>query len=708
MRPPRRVLLIAQHLRALGLTFFSASLLCALVACLCPEASAQAQAQAQAQGQTRRLRNPTDLPSPSPAPRRDVTKRLAVKYLSTTVPNPAAAQPDQVRLRVYAEPDSPGALVGPSVRVRPGDTLRLRLENQLPPDKCIAADDHNVPTCFNTTNLHMHGWHISPGGNSDNVLLQIGPGTVFDYEFHLPVDHPAGTYWYHSHKHGATALQVSSGMAGALIVDGVRPLKLEKRGNEWVRDGEADIDTILKDRSGPLDERLLVFQQLAYSCKDEWGNFTWDCAAKNCSPARQRDAGGNPVGDCASPGKWVARTGGIESYSEQQFGMTTWQTSGRFTLINGTVQPLIEARAGKVERWRTIHAGVQDTINLRVTKSTYTGPEGAQPAGLLQNLAGQEGWVNKFCAGGRDVQQLEFAADGLTRHRIADKTQNVLQPGYRSDFLVAFPEPGYYCVLDDAMTTPNARIKSENNLVDDRRLLALVSVGPGSNVPWDGQRQYIVNALLDANKDLPEPARAALRNMDVSFYSPHDPIPASAVTGQQSLVFSVDFTPPSELRFGVNHQPYKPDRIDRQMQVGDVDDWTLQSISIAGHPFHIHVNPFQVVDVLKLNPATKKWSSLYDLSYEGCLKEEKGDPQYCDQKNVFRDTLFVKPGDSTGTDYRVVVRSRYERYIGDFVLHCHILDHEDFGMMQNVRIVPRAIEGAAPAQASGHGRGGHH
>jgi FtsP/CotA-like multicopper oxidase with cupredoxin domain len=34
----------------------------------------------------------------------------------------------------------------------------------------------------------------------------------------------------------------------------------------------------------------------------------------------------------------------------------------------------------------------------------------------------------------------------------------------------------------------------------------------------------------------------------------------------------------------------------------------------------------------------------------------------------------------------VVVRTRYQRYIGEYVLHCHILDHEDRGMMQNVRI----------------------
>lgn len=42
---------------------------------------------------------------------------------------------------------------------------------------------------------------------------------------------------------------------------------------------------------------------------------------------------------------------------------------------------------------------------------------------------------------------------------------------------------------------------------------------------------------------------------------------------------------------------------------------------------------------------------------------------------------LVPPG-----QYTVVVRTRYQRHIGDFVLHCHILDHEDQGMMQNVRI----------------------
>ena len=57
------------------------------------------------------------------------------------------------------------------------------------------------------------------------------------------------------------------------------------------------------------------------------------------------------------------------------------------------------------------------------------------------------------------------------------------------------------------------------------------------------------------------------------------------------------------------------------------------------------------------------------------------DPQYVGLKGVWKDTLWIKP------NYTVTIRTRYERYIGDFVLHCHILDHEDRGMMQNVAIV---------------------
>ncbi|MEI9992858.1 MAG: multicopper oxidase domain-containing protein [Rhizomicrobium sp.] len=145
-------------------------------------------------------------------------------------------------------------------------------------------------------------------------------------------------------------------------------------------------------------------------------------------------------------------------------------------------------------------------------------------------------------------------------------------------------------------------------------------------------------------------------------------------------------------------RPYAPDRIDRKPVLGSVDEWKLQSLFVS-HPFHIHVNPFQVVAIY--DPAGKDVSApgaVDDYALDANGKPIKGtpDPQYPGLKGVWKDTLWVKnvndpngptPGASIGM-YMIVIRTRYERYIGEFVLHCHILDHEDQGMMQNVEIVP--------------------
>ncbi len=96
-----------------------------------------------------------------------------------------------------------GSVPGPTWRVHPGDRIEVRLVNRI-----------DAPT-----NLHTHGLHVSPEGNSDNPFLSIEPGESFDYEFELPADHPPGTYWYHPHRHGLVADQIFAGLYGAIIVD---------------------------------------------------------------------------------------------------------------------------------------------------------------------------------------------------------------------------------------------------------------------------------------------------------------------------------------------------------------------------------------------------------------------------------------------------------------------------------------------------------
>jgi FtsP/CotA-like multicopper oxidase with cupredoxin domain len=94
-----------------------------------------------------------------------------------------------------------GSFPGPTLVVDPGDRIDLRLVNRLP----------------EATNLHTHGFHVSPEGNSDNVLLHIEPGETFDFRFDIPRDHAPGLNWYHPHHHGHGTRQMFGGMAGAVV-----------------------------------------------------------------------------------------------------------------------------------------------------------------------------------------------------------------------------------------------------------------------------------------------------------------------------------------------------------------------------------------------------------------------------------------------------------------------------------------------------------
>jgi suppressor of ftsI len=95
--------------------------------------------------------------------------------------------------------------VGPTLRVAPGETLRVKLQNEL----------------MQHTNIHYHGMHVSPNGNSDNIFLMVLPGQTFDYELQIPADHDPGTFWYHSHMHMDSESQVFGGLSGVLIVEGL-------------------------------------------------------------------------------------------------------------------------------------------------------------------------------------------------------------------------------------------------------------------------------------------------------------------------------------------------------------------------------------------------------------------------------------------------------------------------------------------------------
>jgi len=94
------------------------------------------------------------------------------------------------------------------------------------------------------------------------------------------------------------------------------------------------------------------------------------------------------------------------------------------------------------------------------------------------------------------------------------------------------------------------------------------------------------------------------------------------------------------------------------MKLNTVEEWTLTNTSRDYHPFHIHIQPFQV---LSINDAPVKGVD-------------------------YRDTVPIPPM-VNGVPGTVVIRQRYTDFTGRFVIHCHILFHEDNGMMAPVQVV---------------------
>ena len=233
--------------------------------------------------------------------------------------------------------------------------------------------------------------------------------------------------------------------------------------------------------------------------------------------------------------------------------------------------------------------------------------------------------------------------------------------------------------------------------------------------------------------------------------------------------------------FLINGQEYAEDRVDRVVRLGTAEEWRLESANssanAAGHPFHIHVNPFeQIVPGVTAGPFLTKTTDptptctapaadttkLVDLCFSsqagyhvgdtitvsgltvsaqqftstttvaatttmgkllrdlniamaglcpsgfqavldaqgkvvlpssGCglvtisVSNQGGnqDPRW-NWKNgivdhIWRDTLLVPAGGAE------VVRMRFRDFTGETVFHCHIVDHEDQGMMKNILIL---------------------
>lgn len=568
-----------------------------------------------------------------------------------TLYNPWTLSDDKVELRSFIGSGAKaGDFVAPTIRVAPGQRLNIRIDNRLEPCTDKQRADH---ACFNDSNLHTHGLWVSPSGNSDNVMVSIAPGSSHEYQYDVPADHPAGTFWYHPHAHGAGFVQVGSGMAGALIVTGNRLPTTT---------GPGDIDVLLRDERGlPFAERVMVFQQIDYGCLDAKGVI-----------GGKRDKDGNPLRPFTCS---AGEIGTVESF-DHDWG---WRRSGRYTGINGKVEPqLAAAKAGAFERWRLINAGRGENMRMRLYRLDPAAPP-------LRTVRGEEQieWRKRYCTGPA-LPMWQIALDGLTRSDVRMVDEAVLFPGERVDVIARLPEAGLYCMVNDT-----SRDDIDKTFPNPPRMIALVEAKGAGTGPSDADALLQSQLVNSAQEALAAPDRAAVRarvvadlkdGMKLTSFVWHRPIEAKEVSGYREAILSIVETANDAL-FRVNGRDYDHRRIDAVLPLGKAEEWRAAAL-VEDHPLHIHVNPFQIVSITDASGA--------DLTDP---KSPAFDPDYAGLKGEWKDTVFVKE------NARIAFRTRYERFTGDFLIHCHIMYHGDHGMMQNLRI---AAEGEEMPSHAGH------
>jgi hypothetical protein len=180
--------------------------------------------------------------------------------------------------------------------------------------------------------------------------------------------------------------------------------------------------------------------------------------------------------------------------------------------------------------------------------------------------------------------------------------------------------------------------------------------------------------------DVREKIAADLDNeLGLASFVPHHDLLASPPSRTRQITFAMQEPYTAVGIDGQTPQPYDPNKMHHTLTLDEIEDWVLNSESGGVHPFHIHVNPFQIVSAVD--------SAGADLTMDP-------NSQYYGLNGIWKDTLAVQ------SNVTIRVRTQYRRWTGAFVMHCHILDHEDRGMMQNVCI---DVPGGTDCQAlAGH------
>ena len=296
--------------------------------------------------------------------------------------------------------------------------------------------------------------------------------------------------------------------------------------------------------------------------------------------------------------------------------------------VNGQLNPVIRLRPGETQVWNLAATGAFGGYNLAITDGQLQNPW----QGTLLTLDGN--------AEGAKPLNMPLTADPA---RMQDRVANTLiMSGNRLTLAVTAPQQAGTYYLIDGWGGNNDYLVDANN-----------------------QQGYLILATIDVSGK-PETRPAPVFTADAPDYSLFN----APVDKRRRFEFSIKDAASGKDPEGflINGQPFGSDTMP-QLQIGTVEEWTLvnvttgtgQNTNQANHPFHIHQGNFIVTAINDVPVDPNVTSPINSLNYI-----------------TPRDTVNIPINGS------VKIKFTVDDYPGKYVFHCHILKHEDQGMMDPV------------------------
>lgn len=339
-----------------------------------------------------------------------------------------------------------------------------------------------------------------------------------------------------------------------------------------------------------------------------------------------------------------------ESCREQTLSVNSFLTVTQDspTLINGKLRPRIVTPPGQVERWRMIYGGTPDEMGLKLHPS-------------LDDHCGSWDILHP-------IELTQIARDGLTLPQFYRSDTVWVSSGYRVDAMVKMPqEKQTLClvgrrvrdltgsVLAVVDVDPAAGSPTEVNLPEESAVTAHAKPTRWMGTVEGKQQEVACDTVKTAQQKVvllvPTPegsppigSAPSLSSCDpAAYHHQHEVDP--------SLPTCVCPSPNISCRRFDERRAWGY-RSDRVMTVGTSEKWEVRAFD--GHPFHVHINPFLV-----------------------CPTGSNKEPNFAH----WRDTYWVQAEDGARE-----LLMHYSKYTGQFVMHCHKLNHEDEGMMELLEI----------------------